>query len=129
MKSSNQLRGYRSIWRILRQRYSIIVRRYIAAQCISCSIVVPQASHMCKYLLKVNLIDLLECIHTSRDTVMRVLSNLDPEGVNQRARRRLKRRAYRSKVKLNVVVLDTCIIIISSISTGTQLLVACRRLR
>ena len=31
---------------------------------------------------------------------MRVLSNLDPEGANQRVRCRLKRRAYRSKVKL-----------------------------
>ncbi|XP_065887587.1 uncharacterized protein [Dysidea avara] len=55
---SNQLRGYRAVWRILYSKYRLPVRR---------------------------------------DTVMRIMRQIDPEGVKLRKKRRLKRRLYNSK--------------------------------
>jgi hypothetical protein len=65
---ANQLRGYRSILRLLASQYNTIVRRY------------DGSFNFVKFIF--------------RDTVMRLLRELDPEGVIQRKGRRLKRRSY-----------------------------------
>ena len=55
LKTSDHLMGYRAVWKSLRDRYGIIIRR---------------------------------------DTVMTIMRSLDPSGVADRRRRRLRRRTY-----------------------------------
>ena len=59
-----------------------------------------------------------------RDTVMKLLREIDEEGVKQRAKRVLKRRVYRSKVQFGV----SLIVMLLHDVTGTKFFVACRRI-
>ena len=82
LATSNKQLGYRSMWNLLRRKYHLVARRYI--------------------IFIYNRHDYYEIfgifIQCYRDTIMRLLREEDPEGCEQRRRRRLKRRVYRDKV-------------------------------
>ena len=82
LKSSDRLRGYRAIWKILRDRYSIIVPRYVC----------HYISMICDSRPMAIFGNVFSIV------IQKALKLLDPEGVEDRKRRRLKRRSYFSKV-------------------------------
>lgn len=76
--------GYRSMWKCLRDKYNLIVRRYC----------IPFYIFTYWWLYA-----------PYRDTVMQVLRELNPEGTSLRASHRLKRRMYYSKVHIYYYVI------------------------
>lgn len=72
------------MWKILRDKYMVIVRRYVF-----------------NFVDTVHHVDMKLCTcitHILRDTVMELMRLLDPKGVVLRRSRRLQRRVYTSKV-------------------------------
>ena len=75
--TSDAIMGYRSVWKILREKYGMVVRRYVCIPYKKCGIKLD---------------------NNERDTVMRLLKTVDPHGVFLRSKRKLKRRTYHTKV-------------------------------
>ena len=76
VEQSGSLKGYRAIRKIIRDKHHIIVRRY--------------KYNLFKYYMYFN--------HYNRNTVMRILRDVDSEGVEFRSRKRLKRQRYVNRV-------------------------------
>ena len=81
LSGSGSLLGYRTMWTRLRLTRQLNVRRYDEVLLMLHAIVAKLLVH---YLY--------------RDTVMMLLRVLDSQGSNERVKRRLQRRVYRSKV-------------------------------
>ena len=84
IEASHNLLGYRAIWHILRRDYGVKVKRYV-------------------YLVKLPIWIIHRrtvAIFGIRDTVMRIMAQINPEGAQQRLQRRLKRRTYSCKVHM-----------------------------
>lgn len=76
MASSEKLKDYRALWKHLRDKYRVFVSRY------------SNVSITINYSL------IIAC----RDTVIKILREVNPVGVSLRAKKQFKRRIYTHKV-------------------------------
>ncbi len=83
LRTSDNCMGYRGIWKVLRDRYKLFVKRFTT---------------LSVYAM------LTQCLF--RDVVMELMRELDGEGVEMRRKRSLTRRVYFSKVYIIFLVLS-----------------------